>query len=72
MSRVSVHLTLRWLRSWLYIPVSPIGCSAGDDMAAGKLITGETSADLDVFFVLVSGYLVRLLSSLCVQIGLNL
>lgn len=44
-------------------------------MAAGKLITG-TGGDLDVFFVLVSGYLVRFLSSrfdvtreLCCAIG---
>lgn len=32
----------------------------GDDSAAGKLITG-TGGDMDVMFVLVSGYLVNIL-----------
>lgn len=39
-----------------------LSVSAGDDMSAGKLVTG-TGDDLDVFFVLVSGYLVRILIS---------
>jgi hypothetical protein len=30
-------------------------------MEAGKLITGSGGADLDVFFVLVSGYLVSII-----------
>lgn len=33
----------------------------GEDMADGKLITGTGGADMDVMFVLVSGYLVSAL-----------
>jgi hypothetical protein len=32
--------------------------SAGEDIGAGKLITGGDIKDLNVFFVLMSGYLV--------------